>query len=284
MNVWHVSNTNTSLSDLISDDFSNVSVKSAEPIVSYKIKCTPYLFEVRIQKDELNECDRISVGGKKICVQFSVYWDKDESKYPQLDGVSYNENCSLDEDFKLEKKHGTIRMLKASLKFLVSTYPDIEGVVFKDSSMMKCMNDIKISLTDFYIAKHGNTWYCEKFSAEPFQNEEYKTNLAELNNNLTALKTMPFEEFYATYFVINKIKLKKSYKLVKEVYKNSKTYRDFISVLHERNGDCAVFKTWLTYFISKVGGAKLNLHNAFFVIRRDVIDGWRDVVSVVNVV
>ena len=276
MNIWNAKSLG-SLSDL-TDDFSNVSVETFPPLL-YEVKCTPYTFQASVQKDSLNECDRISFGGKKICVQIYVYWDDNEHMYPQLDGVSYNDNCTLTEDFKLERKHGTVRMLKTALKFLAMLYPKINGVLFRDTSFMKCVNDIKLNLSEFYIAKHGKTWYQEKFGAEPYDNEFYFQNLKTLNNKLDAPKSLTFEDFYNQYILINKIRMRQKFKAIKEVYDESTTYREFVKHLHNKSSDCIVFNKWLSYFISKQGGAELNLQNAFFIIKAEIINGWSENIS-----
>lgn len=173
MNIWNVS----SVSSVESQD--TLSKHSTTPLEQkqYIIRCGVYVFVAVIIKDPSQEMDRVWYGGrKKNCVQYSIYWDEEEGKYPHLEGISYNENCTLNSDLNLEKKTGTIRLVKSSIQFIASLYPTIQGVLFKDTSMMKCLGNVRIPLSEFYIAKHGETWYQSKFKAKPFANKEYEKN------------------------------------------------------------------------------------------------------------
>jgi hypothetical protein len=172
ISVWN-DYTNTSNSKTTSNSWSDVTVEEIQHRF-YRIKCKQYTFIADIFPDELAERDIIKFDGiKKTCVFFSVYWDDNEKLYPNLEGVSFDAKCSFDDKFQLQRKSGTILMLKCALKFLLALYPMIKGIMFKDQSVLKCLGDVRINLSSFYIAKYGRTWYQSKFDAEPLNVTSY---------------------------------------------------------------------------------------------------------------
>jgi hypothetical protein len=276
MNVWNVNSVSGSQIEYQhnSGDLDENSNDDIE-IFNYEIRDGRYIYQATIVKDSVSEMDRVSFGGrKKNCVQYSVYWDDEEKLYPNLDGLNYNEKCTINSDLNLEKKHGTIRMLKASLKFLCHIYPDINGILFKDYSVMKCLENVRISLSEFYIAKYGYTWYQDKFSAVPYDNPNYYNELQELNRTLDKPLTLSFKDFYDT-FVKGRIRgFRKKYNIVKDIYESSTSFRDFIKNLHRNIPDCQVLSGWLSYYMSQQCFNSLNLHHMFFAIKKETIEGW----------
>jgi hypothetical protein len=273
--VWNGNTTSTN-SDFVTNTFSDV-IDDDKPYVQqqYDVNVGRYKFVAVVVKDTLNEMDRITFGGRKRnCVQYSVYWDDEEKEYPNLDGITYDEKCNINNDFNLERKYGTIRMLQASIRFLCHLYPDTKGIMLKDYSCMKCLDNIRIRLSEFYIAKHGETWYQHKLNAVPYQNPEFHQSLQNLNHKMDESMQSTFKEFYDSHIRGVARGFKKHYSFLKDTYDISKSVRDFVINIHNSGKDCSVFDSWLSHYMSSIGHKELGLEESFFVIGGETIDDW----------
>lgn len=260
----------------------NVSATNENIIVHtyFKIKSGNSIFLADVFKDELNERDVIRFGGKKKdCIIYSVYWDEDEHRLPNLEGISYDEKCTLDTHFHLERKRGTIKMLKVSLQFLCYLYNSTSGVLFKDTSFMKCLDNIRVELSVFYIAKYGKTWYQDKFNACPYEVADYEKNLDNINSTMDAPLVESFSEFHDKYIKGKKRGFRKWFPAVKKIYEESHSYREFVKKLHNMT-DCSIFDTWLSYFMKDIGVDKLDLGHIHFIITRVSIDQWNNDIEI----
>jgi hypothetical protein len=246
---------------------------------SYKIHSGNHKFLALIVYDSVHGETKITFGGKKTSVHITVYNESDfeqddpEQFLAHLQGISYNQECTLKHDLNLERKHGTIEMVKAALTFLFKKYPHLKGITFKDTSIMKCLHMIQINLSEFFIAKYGITWYQEKFNALPFNNPNYHEHLSSLNTAITSSK-LPFKEFYTKYVKPNRIPVKYWTVKTKTIYESSNNYRDFVKKLHNGNNDCSIFVYWLHSLMVDMGINKLNLQEMFFVISRGNVENW----------
>jgi hypothetical protein len=237
----------------------------------YIIESTPYKFGAIVRKLPHEQRTIVSIGGKKECLNFSIYWDDNRH---HLEGMNYDENCVMNESEKLVPNAGTVKMLKASLKFILYLYPNTKSVTLKDSSFLKCKKSIKVSLSDLYIAKYGKTWYQYKFNAIPENETEYFQYLMSINTILEKPITQSFEEFYKAYIKLHRIQIKNLNDNLQQIYTQSHTMREFITNVHKFTTDCRIFESWLSYYMSKIGVASLNLHHIFFDIHKSTIDSW----------
>jgi hypothetical protein len=280
-NVWNVKNVSGSQDspDYVQNDYTNDSSSKSKYHIEhkyYEIRCDNMKFIADIFRDELGERDVIKIGGiKKDCMSFSVYWDDDESKMPNLDGVSYNQQCSSNTNFNLQRKHGTIKMLKIGLTFISKMYPKTEKILFKDYSFMKCHSDITIELSAFYIAKYGETWYQSKFGAKPFEKIRlYEKTLQRINESLTKPISITFDKYFDTYINGVMRNAKKYRSLLKNNYEESTSLRNFVENLHTNTKDCYVFNYWLYEFMNKIGYDKLEIPKRTFYIDTFTIQSW----------
>lgn len=124
---------------------------------------------------------RVRYGGKKACVNFSVYKEEERQRrvrgmsiqeYPNLDGVGWSAECSIGSP--LENGDGTQTMVKSALCFLVWRFPIIKHVQFIDASKKTCKFNISIDLATFHFSKHGKTWYEDKFDAKLINKNQQK--------------------------------------------------------------------------------------------------------------
>lgn len=136
---------------------------------NFKITSGSYKFVVSILEDKYMY--KVRYGGKKACVNFSVYKEEDK-EFPNLDGVGYSADCSIGDP--LENSSGTQAMVKSALYFLVWRFPFIKHVQFIDASKKTCKLNISIDLATFHFAKHGKTWYQDKFDAQLINKNQQK--------------------------------------------------------------------------------------------------------------
>ena len=239
--------------------------------IHYKIKSENYEFYATITEIENHEY-WIKFGGARQCINVSVYKDSSESSLANLNGVSYDLECSIDKN--LLAGDGTAEMLKCCLKFLLYIFPNIKGYTFKDHSKVTCSRNVVIPLYYFYMIKHNKTWYQYKFNAKPKDKDEI-IHINELFEFLSNESTkVLLDNFYKTYVVASGCKLKNFKEFFGEIYNKNKCYYDFLKEVID-SYDCGILQIWFQYFMYK--HCKFNFGEAFWLIRKSEINKWDDV-------
>jgi len=212
----------------------------------YEIHAQPYVFSAIVQTPYEGGTWRIQVGGKHTCVIFNV--EQDFRAY--LEGVTYYPECSLKNEGKLEHGRGTLKMLKVALQFLFTICPDVQSVVFKDTSSINCSIDDewerKIYLHMFYVAKHGKTWYEEKLDAKLVKPRHRQTYEHMRNKALGDYREADFDEFKSKYFTefVMSVLSEPVVDIIRAAYDAHRNYSGMFSDL-ARNYDCSIFYQWL---------------------------------------
>jgi hypothetical protein len=246
--------------------------------IHYKIKSENYEFYATITEIENHEY-RIKFGGARQCINVSVYKDSNESSLANLNGVSYDLECSIDKnllagDGTASRAHSAAEMLKCCLKFLLYIYPNIKGYTFKDHSKVTCTRNVVIPLYYFYMIKHNKTWYQHKFNAKPKDKDE----IIHINELFEFLKNestkISLDNFYKTYVVASGCQLKNFKEFFGDIYNKSNCYYDFLKEIID-NYDCGILQIWFQYFMYK--HCKFNFGEAFWLIRKSEINKWNNV-------
>lgn len=222
----------------------------------YKIRSASYEFYATIE--ELPQEHRVKFGGERQCINISVYLD---DNVPNINGISYDSGCSIGND--LHPGVGTVEMVKSALLFVKELYPEKKAFMFKDHSKIKCKNRVEVPLYFFYIAKHGKTWYEDKFGARPYTKEE-RGAIKELVDFLKESPMISIEEFDNTYVKKSGCQLRNFSDHFREVYDTSSSYIEFLKHVIETN-DCGVLMNWFQYFMYK--HCAFNFGEAFWIVK-----------------
>jgi hypothetical protein len=191
----------------------------------------------------------ITFGGRRKCVDITLY-NGNETAW--ITGLTFKPKCMLGEEPLKRGNDGTVVMLKSALSFCAKKYSFVKRFRFLDNSHIDCDKDKskRISLSSFYIAKHGITWYMAKFQAYPVKKKHLK-QLERGNEKLDKIKSMSFENFVAHYIQLHgdRIDGNELKKELTEYYEGTKTFREFVMKVNEAHKDCTIFYFWLDYFI-----------------------------------
>ena len=137
----------------------------------FHIKTGDYIFNVveHILDDVIEIKFFIKDENKKddICVKVTV--PREDHKIPgNIDTLYYNKDCSISK-MSLEKKDGTIHMLKTALYYVYENYPYVKEYEIQDETHI---NDEKIGkplITSRRLLFGQPGWYEEYFGAEPIR-------------------------------------------------------------------------------------------------------------------
>lgn len=244
---------------------------------------------------------RIRVGGKKQCIYISL---ASYDEYAGLLTVKHDEDCVLScledgtssADVCLPRSSGTVKLVCVALSFVLSKYPFIKGFVFEDHSQLDCLQDVKLSLTDYYIAKHGKTWYHDKFGALPLL-ETHKQQYLRALDRYTSMPigTTTPQAFYDTYVrpfeSVIRIRgmhgksARRSYlQFLLEYFEKHMPQHDTYSSLmrkmtgNKESNDCAMFQKWLPEFIRSL--FPIALMEIDWVIDSKNVKEWKTKLSV----
>jgi hypothetical protein len=203
----------------------------------------PYIFYASIKCFRTH--DMIHVGAKMRCV--TVRYDHHENQFTLL-ATGYDEQCTL--DGRMNRGSGTIKMIKAVFTFLCQQYPHAKKeILFDDQSTIECMGQKRLSLPQYYLSLHGETWYEAKFGAYP-SNKTFRTKYIRDKERLRRyLRMHPKQSFEE----VMKYASKPIRRLLKPVYEDPKC-EDVYTFLHTINDeyDCAVFLEWLPTQVLKI--------------------------------
>jgi hypothetical protein len=177
-------------------------------------------FRIKIDKEN------IKVGGRNFCVNLALY-EKETSLY----WLKTEEGgCELNE--KDIRGENTVNMTDLAFSFLRKHYPerntivsvlDDSGFNWKDSTGRA----YKTNFLKGYLLFHGKTWYEDKFNAVMCNSEIYKLYREKADSNFDdPLKKPPVFNFMNT-------EVKET---LEPLYRDSKTWREFIHKLVEKYG------------------------------------------------
>lgn len=231
------------------------------------ISSNGYSFDVNIQK--FPDKYIIQYGGtKKSCVFITIYSEADDEdrSQAQLEGISYDQKCSLKEN--LEVGSGTITMLKVALCFTIQLFPFVTSFRFKDTSKITCKNKLKVSLASAHFAKYGKTWYQDKYDAVAlFKDDQRKMDKAfsYICNNKG-----DFPKFWKKYIEAHLGSMRGLvkdglYDNFKECWEEHETLHEFFKALLDM--DCMFVIEWLEDYLRRRHNVFLN--GTEFVIYKD---------------
>jgi hypothetical protein len=242
----------------------------------YVLHSHPYKFYATVDEEDAGQIV-INVGNEKTCVRISVY---KEEPFPQLDSLSYNMHCAENMESinaGLLPSAGTAHILRVALKFTYTLFPHLSDIHFLDSSSLECNNDVRVTLSYFYMVKYFNTWYEAKFNAKMLDARRYADykKFASFMKSEIAEKT--YDEFANKYLssFFNNPRMKIFKRLLEPYFAQARTYHDFFKAVADDN-DCIVFQHWLAYFIKKNITVD-DFEEAKWYIPRSTIDGYADV-------
>lgn len=206
---------------------------------NYIVKAGIYSFFANVSRTK--DVDFIHIGGKKRCITLVMYHNN--ASEADLHSVFYSQHC--DRKGQLQKRDGTVEMIKASITFLKRMYPRITKVILQDESYIECNDHKKQRLANYYIAVHGKTWYEAKLNAKP--HELYKDEyILRLDNFKRFVRTLP-KPSYHTIVTCTPHAMKEE---LRSVYDRSNTLQDMITTI-AREYDCMMFRNWLDELVSQ---------------------------------
>lgn len=95
------------------------------------------------------------------CVELTV---KDKDPVASLQHVKFYETCSISSKRFVKKQGAMHTLIKASLRWLIRTYPHIQKVTFTDESYFE-VNGQNFMLPEQLFLTTGQTWYSKHFGA-----------------------------------------------------------------------------------------------------------------------
>jgi hypothetical protein len=178
----------------------------------------------------------ILVGGIKMkCVNIIIQKKRDVAL---LELVQHHDKCSLFSD--LQKGYETEDLLKNSLYFTITKFPNIKYFEFIDNSFILCNNKKKISLPDISFVKYQKTWYERKFNAEPKNMDKIKY-LKKLINKICKRKIrLDYKDFINEYYTYPYFERKNRIDIIKNIYHKNMTLSEFL--VNVNNYDCIFYE------------------------------------------
>ena len=200
-----------------------------------------HIFEANVTSDF------VKIGGKyNDCINISIQRDKDnfpiKAKIPHLESEP---ECSFD---NILENIDTIDFIKASLQYVNQKFPTVTKFEFDDMSRIECGTkkgdypprkfDKPFSLSHFYIALNGETWYENKFGAKignTYFYEIYRNNLIHLHDKIN----MKYDIFKVNYSINEK-----QDSVLSKYFSEEKTWHEFFNDI-PRSERCSGLFNWL---------------------------------------
>ena len=182
------------------------------------------------------EDDSVLVGGVKMkCVNILI--DK-TNKAAVLELLQLK--CSLFSD--LQKGDEVKDLLKNSLNFVITHYPDLEYIELIDNSFITCANKKRISLPDITFIKYNKTWYEKYFNIIP--SKESKDTIMVLKKQLLKVSNkklkLNYEDFIKKYYSDPIFNKQNRIDIIKNIYKKNMKLKDFLDELQDY--DCLLYE------------------------------------------
>lgn len=127
-------------------------------------------YYVDVQENKQENHSRIFVGASFRCVDMSIYGNK-----AHIDSASYYPECVIGN--VMEKKKGTVHLVKVAMEFALTLYPNVKpSFTLDDQSFIECNGGNKLRLQILYWSVYNVTWYEKNFGAKPYSdNHEQKS-------------------------------------------------------------------------------------------------------------
>lgn len=233
----------------------------------YKVKCGDLIFYAKVEDRPKERRSIIMFGSARFqdCLSIHVFG---KSKIAELHGVIYNRLCAT--NMPMPKGHGTIRMIKAAMKFVLKMFQHIKTFELTDNSQIEC-GKFKISLSDMYFATRGKTWYESKFDAIP----DF-TGYEELKQEFQKKPIFEFDDLWDQYLQDGQ----KLYKYEKEYYAQKYhvaiSWFAFLNTWMQEEG-CRPF-VWLSDtpigILSIISENEQTLHGKNWKITKQTVDSY----------
>jgi hypothetical protein len=169
------------LNNFIIDDIEN-EIKLNEEIDNYRInniqnniqnnkklvriKADKYIF-TKTEEEDITNYTYYFISRNSIEPCVVIFVPKDKSFVADITKLSYNKECSYSE-YELEKKNGTIIMLKTALSYVTDKHPHIKTFKLTDMTHTKdTIDGNKIWITPRRLLLGNKGWYEEYFEAIP---------------------------------------------------------------------------------------------------------------------
>lgn len=231
------------------------------PVGTYKITKDGFpVIHIYCELDaDTNTFYIIKIGSdKKTCMNILIYptgyieYEIDKSTIANMGWVEYNKNCAITYD--LLQGSGTRHILYAGLQFVRDHFHWIKTIELDDGSFFMCKDPFgkekpyKVMLRFYNIALHGKSWYEEVAQA-------YMSNAIE-NDYIQYRERFNDPTCKIDWSVFHlKYNIKDTDGNIEKAYKNTATYRDFLTELriHE-NKYCWYISKWMEPFVNDILG------------------------------
>jgi hypothetical protein len=221
-----------------------------------------YYVNISITKKE----DTILIGGLNIkCVQIII-----NKKYNTglLELVQHHEKCSFFETLK--EGNETVNLVKNSLFFVASLYPEISKYEFIDNSFITCKNGKRISLADLHFVKYGETWYENKFGAILTKQRKSIVNSTknEIIKILNSKIEIPIEDFIKEYYGKDFYENQNKLNIIKNIYNPDITLKEYLNYFFRNKYDCVYYQYVFSKFIGN------SLQGLEWIIEKKIIENY----------
>jgi len=230
-------------------------------LMSVKATYSPRLSQSEFLADFENNMNTMSfkINGNNIgCIDITV------SKLPiykngkivnkmiaSLNKIQSDESCNIYNN--LESGVGTRNMIYTALNVVCYLCKGITEFSLVDTSQKECIKNnsgTNISLSSYYIALYGKTWYESILNArleDQSSYENYTQNLLKLKNKSIVL---PWNDLIER---VKELKTTKNKEILERIYKSSETYQEFFNNLKiaipDKEELCLTLRGWLEKFI-----------------------------------
>lgn len=246
-------------------------MSKAEPKEYYQVRYRSYIFHASVKtKDHITTKHyEVEFGGKTSCVSFSVYAEESQ---PNLDGTNFSKDCAT--NMELERGDlGTVLMVNAAMMFIYDRFPQQHGdIVLKDWSKINCKRKRSLSLAYYYLIRHGQTWYQQKFKAR-LHNERFANGFKAFQGFLDEAKNkVEWPDFVKTYITpCDIIRADLLLQVLEPYYTQSNTYREFFSSMAEKKLDCIHLSEWTEKFVEMHLQLPAHFDNVKWIINKDFV-------------
>lgn len=181
----------------------------------------PFRYSFTVEVKDHGDMVIIKVGSSKRsqhCVVLVFYKDNEYSSV--LQDFVFDKACTEEKNLR-RGAQGSVIMLQAAFFVLYRLYPKVRETELSDKSTIPDPSGFDAKLSNYYLLKHGVTWYQKFFDARPIDANDMNT-LRNAQSRLSQIITLPYKEF------LKMTRFKDSIPL-KSVYDRHYGKRDWIS-------------------------------------------------------